>query len=238
MLFLLSMILSAFSIYLCVIFSSHGSSTTPPSKVSSGNSNGSSNGTWLNWLFLVIQGFFLCVISIIGMRGGHLVDVSLLLTYFWLLAVFVAPVVLTTVACFDFYQYLDIWFKHDWETNAFAGIRQVFCSEGANTLCAVPLYGGSYGSQSSWCLHNYNSTACTSIRDDAIHFALERGKSLTLSQGLIGTVVMFEIGFSMYLCTRILTHSVITESMNDIINVLLILPIAGNSSQPPCRHLK
>lgn len=31
----------------------------------------------------------------------------------------------------------------------------------------------------------------------------------------------------MYLCIIILTHSVITESMNDIINFLLILPIAG-----------
>lgn len=91
LLLLCSLALMAFSSYLCIIFSDYTSSGT--------QTDGTQGGTWVNWLFLVIQGFLLAVIAIIGMRGGHLVDVSLLLAYFWLLVVFVAPVTLSTVAC-------------------------------------------------------------------------------------------------------------------------------------------
>lgn len=242
LLLLCSLALMAFSIYLCVVFSD--------SNIADGNPNvgKQTDGNWLNWLFLVIQGFFLCVISIIGMRGGHLVDVSLLLAYFWLLVVFVAPVVLTTVACttrvlssillitnyyiyyigFDFYQYLNIWFEHNWETSSFYGIRDIFCHDGtAQTLCNAPLGGGSFGSIAGWCEHTYNTTSCVDIRSDAIESAIELGRNFTLAQGIIGILNMVEIGISMYLCTHILTHSVITESMNDIMNFLLVLPIAG-----------
>lgn len=41
------------------------------------------------------------------MRGGHLIDMSLLLAYFWLCVVFVAPVVLTTVACIPLLSFMN-----------------------------------------------------------------------------------------------------------------------------------
>jgi hypothetical protein len=45
----------------------------------------------------------------------------------------------------------------------------------------------------------------------------------------MGIFNVLQIGLSMYICTTILTSSVITQSMNDSINYLLMFPIAGCS---------
>ena len=52
---------------------------------------------------------------------------------------------------------------------------------------------------------------------------------LTLIQAVASVFVLAIILMTIYLCFRILTKAVITESMNDIINYLLLLPIAGCS---------
>jgi hypothetical protein len=43
----------------------------------------------------------------------------------------------------------------------------------------------------------------------------------------MGIFNVLQIGLSMYICTNILTSSVITQSMNDSMNYLLMLPIGG-----------
>ena len=68
--------------------------------------------TWINWMGLSIVGLSLALTCIIGMRGAHLVSLDLLLSYFWGITVFVAPLLLGVVACFDFYSYLTVYFKH------------------------------------------------------------------------------------------------------------------------------
>ena len=68
--------------------------------------------TWINWMGLSIVGVSLAVTCIVGMRGAHLVSLDLLLTYFWGITVFVAPLLLGIVACFDFYSYLNVFFQH------------------------------------------------------------------------------------------------------------------------------
>jgi len=68
--------------------------------------------TWINWMGLSIVGLSLAVTCIVGMRGAHLVSLDLLLTYFWGITVFVAPLLLGIVACFDFYEYLNVFFAH------------------------------------------------------------------------------------------------------------------------------
>lgn len=45
----------------------------------------------------------------------------------------------------------------------------------------------------------------------------------------MGIINIFQIGLSMYICTNILTSTVITQSMNDSINYLLMLPIGACS---------
>lgn len=52
-------------------------------------------------------------------------------------------------------------------------------------------------------------------------------RTLILIQGIIGIANCVQIGVSMFLCYRILSAQVITKSMNEIMNYLLILPIAG-----------
>lgn len=122
-----------------------------------------------------------------------------------------------------------MWFEHTWERNSFSRVRELFCQAGtAETLCKPPIVGGAFASVDAWCLHTYNSTACSSIRAEGIQNALELGRVFTLAQGVIGALNLCSVGASMYLCTQILTHAVITESMNDIMNFLLVLPIAGS----------
>ena len=50
---------------------------------------------------------------------------------------------------------------------------------------------------------------------------------LILIQGCIGMTNCVQIGLTMFLCYHILSAQVITKSMNDSMNYLLMLPIAG-----------
>ncbi len=75
-----------------------------------------------NWLALGLVGLSLMSICIIGMRGAHLVSLELLLFYFWGVAMFIGPLILATVAGFDFINYIEIWFKHSWETPVFEAV--------------------------------------------------------------------------------------------------------------------
>jgi hypothetical protein len=52
-------------------------------------------------------------------------------------------------------------------------------------------------------------------------------RTLILIQGCVGIFNCFQIGVCMYLCYHILSAQVITKSMNDTMNYLLVLPIAG-----------
>lgn len=55
-------------------------------------------------------------------------------------------------------------------------------------------------------------------------------RTLILVQGSIGIFNCVQIGVSMFLCYHILSAQVITKSMNDTMNYLLILPIGGGAA--------
>lgn len=179
---------------------------------------------WINWLGLSIVGLLLAVVCIIGMRGAHLVSLDLLLTYFWGITVFVAPLLLGIIACFDFYSYMSVWFTHQWEEANFAGVRRLFCPplEPALSKCAAPLKN-----PTEWCQSKYNSTDCGSIRDTAIATSLIWGRQITLGQAIVSICDLLLIGGSLFFCYRLLKRNVIAQSMNDVINYLLVLPIGG-----------
>ena len=52
-------------------------------------------------------------------------------------------------------------------------------------------------------------------------------RNLLLAQSIMGIFNILQIALSMYICTNILTSAVITQSMNDSINYLLMLPIVA-----------
>lgn len=79
----------------------------------------------------------------------------------------------------------------------------------------------------TWCLQNYGATDCAQIRDEAIDRAVLWGGKVIASQSTVGIVCLLIIGWSMYTSYQILTPPVITESMLDMINYLLLLPVAG-----------
>ena len=193
------------------------------------SATGNRGTDWITWLGLGIIGLMLTATCIIGMRGAVIVSLDLLLIYFWAIVVFVAPLLLGTIACFDFYLYMEVYFRHRWEFNYFSEVRKLFCAPGtSDSKCMAPLGGGrDFESVTDWCLANFNSTDCQSIRDTAESNALLWGEQITLSEGIVGTLNLVMIFASLYLCYRILTSPVITQSMNDIISYLLLIPIGG-----------
>jgi len=174
-----------------------------------------------------------------------MVSLDLLLTYFWSIIVFVAPLLLALFACFNFYFYTRIWFKHQWTTSRFARVRSIFCRprSTADSKCIAPLGdGGSYYADddfylngdstgnnytTNWCIENYNATDCGEIRDSAIDRAVNWGGKVITAQSTVGLVGIIIIGWSIYTSYEILTSPVITQSMLDVINYLLVLPMAG-----------
>jgi hypothetical protein len=212
--------LTAFALYMCVLF--YESFTEE-------NSTESTGSDWIQWLGLVIVGFSLTSTCIVGIRGAYLVSLEMLLMYFWGVAVFLAPLLLGTVTCFDFYSYINVYFRHHWEEDEFLGLRKIFCKSGtASNKCKCPILGGPfYDNETSWCMGVYNATDCEEIRTDAENKGLEWGKLLTLVEASVGILNVAEIFFSLYLCFKILTAPVIEKSMLEMINYLLILPVAG-----------
>ncbi len=129
----------------------------------------------VTWLLLALVGVFLMSICLVGIRGAHLFNLELLLSFFWGVMVFIAPLLLGIVSCYDLYIYLRIFYNHSWDSPSFTGVRQLFCRplDTANTKCAVPLDGGiSFDNVNDWCMFHYNSTDCGHIRDNAIDSAV------------------------------------------------------------------
>lgn len=65
--------------------------------------------------------------TIIGLRGTHLVNLELLLTYFWGITVYISGLTLAVVVCLDSYSYLGIWINHEWGEASLRTLREQFC---------------------------------------------------------------------------------------------------------------
>lgn len=177
----------------------------------------------------------------LGMRGSALnrcwccaadvrqISLQSVLVYFWGCVVAASPMIVFSVAAFDFLDYLKSWLKHHWVDSSFRFIREAFCEPGtANKECMAPVNGGSdYTSVDEWCEAMFNSTACAEItkeaQDDAFSFT---GRMLRL-QGSVGILNVIQLFYAMAVCSFILTKTVIMETMNDVINYLLLIPVAG-----------
>jgi hypothetical protein len=193
---------------------------------------------WINWLLLVIVGGLLTVTAVVGMRGAHLVSLELLLSYFWGIIVLIAPLVLGVFAVFNISFYTRIWFQHQWDQPEFLALRKLFCepSSTAKNKCIAPVFeNGQYdtignisvGTTLAWCLALYNATDCEEIRAAAFSKAVDWGSSLILTNTIIGAFGLCMMVISIYISVEILTHPVITQSMLDMINYLLVIPIAS-----------
>jgi hypothetical protein len=200
---------------------------------------------WINWFTLVVVGFFIVVCAIVGMRGAHQVSLELLLSYFWGLIVLIAPLLLGLFAVFNISFYARIWFKHQWETPEFSAFRNIFCKpvRYADTKCVAPLFdtlanssifttnGTQFNSTQSWCIEFYNATDCEIIRNNAIDDAVDWGSSLIVTNTVVGLSGLILMVLSITISVKILTHPVITQSMLDMINYLLIIPVAACVAQ-------
>lgn len=221
-----SMLLTSYSIYLSYLF-------YDPTTTTSGNknnNNGGGNSSVLNWIGLAVVGICLMTTCIIGLRGTHIVNLDLLLTFFWGVMIFIGPFILAIVVGFDFFLFLSIYFDHGWNTSTFRGIREIFChpSSYADTLCAVPYqYATNRASVNSWCLTNYNSTDCYDTYNQAFNNSLRTASSLILIQTIISVINLGILLVTIFIVFRMLTSPVIAESMNDVVNYLLVLPIGA-----------
>lgn len=123
-LFMFALSLIALSGYLSWLF--YVTSDADSNAASAQQKKDTSQTMWLNWLGLAGLGMALSAICILGMRGAHVVTLDLLLSYFWCIVVCLAPLLLFCVACFDFYQYVTIWFEHSWDSLSFEKVILFF----------------------------------------------------------------------------------------------------------------
>ena len=205
-----SVVLAGFSIFLANIFYE--------------NSDNTGSTSWVGISIGAISLFLMCIV---GLRGTHLVNLELLLTYFWGITVFISALTLAVVSCFNSYIYVRIWLRHYWQKSSFWRIRELFCKprDTASNRCLAPI---DVGSVTAWCMTNFNNaTDCQSIRNNAVAAAQNFAQSITLALGLVGIINLALVLCSVYMCYTILTAPVITQSMNDVINYLLLLPMCG-----------
>ena len=110
-------------------------------------------------------------------------------------------------------------------------MRKLFChpSWTADSLCLIPtsIKGGTQTSITKWCQDTYNTDTCYNTYTDAFTHALSFAESVILAQTIVSVCIVAIIFMAIFLCYRVLTAPVITESMNDIINYLLVLPISA-----------
>lgn len=189
---------------------------------------------WMGMMGLSILGAILTSVCIVGMRGAHLVSLSLLLTYFWGMIIFVGPLLLGVIACFDFYDYMFVWFNHQWEQPNFSGLHDLFCTKfitagaGPDNVNAVAMCAAPLQNTDAWCAANFDGdTRCKDYREAAILEAVQWGSFLTLIQGIICIADLVLICGCLFLCFKIMKEQVITQSMNEVINYLLLLPIGA-----------
>ena len=64
------------------------------------------------------------------------------------------------------------------------------------------------------------------MRDNALDSAVSYSEQLILTQSLTGLVTIIALCYALYTAYTILTKRVFTQSMNDNINYLLLIPIA------------
>lgn len=109
--------ISAFAFLVCAIF------------YQSARAQNSQDTIFINWFVLGWVGILMTAICVIGMRGAHLVSFELLLVYFWGITMMVGPLILTAVAGFDFYLFIQIWINHYWESPSFSQVNCTFISD-------------------------------------------------------------------------------------------------------------
>jgi hypothetical protein len=183
-------------------------------------------GASASWLSISVAGISLLIFATIGLRGTILVNLELLLTYFWGIIVFISALTLAVVASLDAYQFIYLWQQHTWEKPSYLYMREMFCHPKSTShgKCLAPL---TVPNVTSWCVSLFNATDCADIRANAVDRAEKMLQSLTLSLGLVEMATMLFIFMSVYLSYMILTPPVISQSMSDIANYLLILPTAA-----------
>lgn len=89
----------------------------------------------------------------------------------------------------------DVWLKHYWRSYEMAWIRRVSCEPllneeqqlvpTYNSLCTVPISNN----ETEWCIANYNSTACTDIRNSAQERALNGLLIVYNTSGAVGVLL-------------------------------------------------
>ena len=138
------------------------------------NRNDSSNITPNLWnvngaVFLLAMIGFFCLVSMIYTLGViREVNLAGSLRYMWIMVWLLPLQIFVVISVVDYHRVTEVWVRHWWSVPTMAWFRAMTCGETANTLCIVPVLGGpDFRNEDEWCLANFNSTECTSIRDDA-----------------------------------------------------------------------
>ncbi|KAL7572836.1 hypothetical protein ACA910_014690 [Epithemia clementina (nom. ined.)] len=128
----------------------------------------SSTNIWnvgLNLYMLGVEAFVLVVAAVLTVRVVRNVNLVGAIRYLWVLLWILPFEIYFNIGLYDYFRVTDVWVLQYWRDPSLGWFREQFCvpSSTSNTLCAVPLSVNA----TEWCLVEYNSTSCASIREKA-----------------------------------------------------------------------
>uniref|UniRef100_A0A7S2R9T0 Tetraspanin n=1 Tax=Rhizochromulina marina TaxID=1034831 RepID=A0A7S2R9T0_9STRA len=184
------------------------------------------------WIAMAVLGCLHGLCAVVGITGALKVSLDMIVTYFWLAVLLLAPTLLFSVLMFEFQKLFRSWIKHRWDTPEMSSVRRSFCKPRSvsDTKCAVypPSLPFKYNitdyTVDEWCEDFWNATDCRLIyieATDQVTVFAEQALTATATASAVEILLLF---FSLYLAYRIVTMSIITKSMNELINYFMILP--------------
>lgn len=210
----------------------------------------------INWLALAALGVYGALSALFGICAAHRVSIDLLVMYFSVTILMIAPTLLFTFLTFEFQRIFKGWVRHRWSTTELSELRKLFCrpSSTADSECkagplAMPVNWTSTTQTlttamgmklpaserntadfdvESWCIWNYNSTSCIDIYNDALSSAVKWSRITMYAAAILSAVNIVLLVACLYLTYTIVTSSIIMKYMNTKVNAMLIVPALAN----------
>jgi len=173
---------------------------------------------------LAFLNFTSAVFTIRVIRNVNLVGA---IRYLWVL-LWVLPLQFqSNIGLFDYFRVTDVWIKHYWRDSSMSWFRRRFCvpAESADFECTVPRADNA--TETEWCLRNFNSTNCSSIRNSA-QSEMERSTLIFYYlNASIGLALICLLVLTVNALERIISKPLVQKSRESNVPAWMSLPIVS-----------
>ena len=210
----------------------------------------------ITWLGMAALGVYTGLSALLGACAAHQVSIDLLVTYFSVSVLMLAPMLLFTFMTFEFQRVFKGWVRHRWSLDQLEELRRFFCQPTdtfdrecmggplvmpVNWTSTTKTLTTAYGSLlppserdtteytiESWCFWEFNQTDCSEIYNDGLERSITWSRNAMYATGGLSAVNILLLLGCLYLTYTIVTPSIIMKSMNTKLNAMMIVPTLGN----------